>query len=142
MKTVYFAHDRQEDPADRTSYLQLTGYQVTLFQDSASLLQACEQAAPDLVLLDSLLPGLNGFDTARLVRERLGPSVPMVLCSGIYKSEEYRTAAQQAGCDGYLLLPTEMGEFLACMQSVAESARARTEAEAAAAEGDVTEQAA
>lgn len=125
MKKVYFAHDRQESPEERKSYLELTGYVVTLFSNSADLLEACKEEDPDLVILDTLLPGKNGFDTAREVRLVVAASVPLVLCSRIYKTEVFREEAVKVGCDGYLHLPVQMGEFLACVQSVSQAASAR-----------------
>ena len=124
MKKVFFAHDRQESPDERRSYLELTGYQVTLFEHSQELVEACRGTLPDLVLLDVLIPGKNGFETAREIRAILGPGVPVILCSRIYKADVFREEAKAAGCNGYLSMPVQLGEFLACVQSVSQAVSA------------------
>ena len=132
MKKVYFAHDRQESPEERKSYLELTGYSVSQFDNSHDLIAACDAEAPSLVILDALLPGDNGFKTAAAVRVSVPPDVPIVLCTRIYKGEVFRAEAKLAGCDGFLQLPVQMGEFLACIQSVGQLAAARAAGERAA----------
>ena len=125
MKTVFFAHNLQEDPQVRKSYLELTGYQVELFRGSRSLFGALKTRMPDLVLLDVLIEGKNGFETAAEVRERVGDGIPIVLCSQLYQGEPFKTHAKEVGCDAFLTLPVQMGEFLGAIQAVTKRAQER-----------------
>jgi len=113
MKIVYFAHDSQESPLGRKSALEHGGFAVQLFSTSEALRGAVEAKAPDLVLLDALLPGLDGFATAAAIRDLAGPSdFPIVLCSRIYRARCFREDARRAGCSDLILLPVTRDVFL------------------------------
>jgi len=58
-------------------------------------LDALDGADPDVVVLDALMPGVDGFETAALLLERR-PGLPILLCTGIV-DDEVRTRAQAAG---------------------------------------------
>jgi len=58
-------------------------------------LDALDGADPDVVELDALMPGVDGFETAALLLERR-PGLPILLCTGIV-DDEVRTRAQAAG---------------------------------------------
>jgi CheY-like chemotaxis protein len=63
-------------------------------------------ARPDVILLDIGLPGLDGYQVARAVREALGPGVLLVAMTG-YGQEEDRRRAEEAGFDTHLTKPVE-----------------------------------
>ena len=106
MKEIYFCHDRQEGPTTRQSILEMSGYKVTPMTTSGQLLSAVEDHVPDLILIDALIEGQNGFDTVRELRRRWGGTdLPIVLCSKIYRQRTFREEAQAAGANHYLLHP-------------------------------------
>lgn len=114
MRTIFFAHDRQENPEARKHLLELAGYEVKLLA-SWSLLQKAlaEEPAPSLVLVDVLLEEKHGFEVARQVCQRYPErSFPLVLCSNIYRPRPFRDEALKAGAQDYLLLPMAPDEFL------------------------------
>lgn len=114
MRTILFAHDQQESPEARKHFLELAGYAVQLLPDHAALMAALERGpAPSLVLIDSLLEGLNGFDSAREVSRAVqGRDFPIVICSQIYRTRPFREEALKCGAQDYLLLPMPPDEFL------------------------------
>lgn len=114
MRTILFAHDQQESPEPRRHFLELAGFVVQLCATSASLDAALRQGpAPSLVLIDTLLEGKNGFDTAQEISERMPQrSFPIVLCSQIYRPRPFREEALRCGAQDYLLLPMAPDEFL------------------------------
>lgn len=70
---------------------------IAAVTDGELALALADQRAPDLVLMDLRLPGLNGIETARQLRAR-HPETTIVLVSGyLGDDEEYRRAAQEAG---------------------------------------------
>ncbi|MSR63318.1 MAG: response regulator [Planctomycetes bacterium] len=114
MRTIFFAHDQQESPEPRKHFLELAGYVVRLFSTFGALESALVIGpAPDLLLIDSLLEGKNGFETAREISQRHPErTFPLVLCSQIYRTRPFREEALSCGAQDYLLLPMPPDEFL------------------------------
>ncbi len=121
MKKIYFVHDQQESPAARQNFLEMSGYEVHLMGSHRELLVALKEDAPTLLLLDVLIEGLNGFEVARKLNEKLPHrSFPMVMCSRIYRTRQFRETALRAGVADYILLPVQLDEFLRRINKVLE----------------------
>jgi DNA-binding response OmpR family regulator len=113
MGTIFFAHDQQEAPDARKNYMELAGYTVRLFKNQKELLAAFKEVNPDLVLLDVLIEGKNGFETALEISQRHPErTFPIVLCSHIYRARVFREEALRCGAQDFLLLPLPLEEFL------------------------------
>lgn len=93
--------------------LDAAGYTVLVATDGASALQRAAQADPDLVLLDAVMPGLDGFEVAR--RLKAGPDtahVPIVFMTGLTDTEHVLAAFAAGGTD-YVTKPIRPPEVLA-----------------------------
>lgn len=101
----------EDDPllaAHLQRHLQNSGYQVVLSQDGRKGLQLAEHGDFDLVLLDILLPSINGLQALQQLRERRG--VPVILMSAL-GGEQDRIAGFSQGADDYLPKPFSMSEL-------------------------------
>lgn len=78
---------------------------------------AAERHKPDLVLMDIVMPGLNGLEATRQVRKRL-PRTRVIVLSA-FVDEEQVTAAIQAGASGYLKKSADAEELVRAIQTVA-----------------------
>jgi CheY-like chemotaxis protein len=114
MRTIFYAHDQQESPDSRKHSLELAGYSVRTFGDYVTLEAALKEGpAPDLLLLDVLLEGRNGFEAARTISEAFAErGFPIVLSTHIYRTRPFRDEALRCGAADYLLLPMSPDEFL------------------------------
>lgn len=74
------------------------GYAVQATDSGADALQILEQEPIDLVLTDIFMPGMNGFDLLRQIRER-APSIPVILITGYGSIEMARDALKQGASD-------------------------------------------
>lgn len=114
MTEIFFAHDQQESPSARKSFLELSGFRVTLFESGAELIAALAEHKPDLVLLDVLVRGPHGFDVCRLVRHQYAASeLPVILSSDVYHASTYRDEAFAAGAQAYVVRPVDPEELVA-----------------------------
>lgn len=88
--------------------LQLKGYQVETCTSGQQLLELGEAYGPEVILLDISMPGLDGYETCRRLREQpWGHSLLVIALTGYGQSED-RQRAQEAGFDGYLTKPIDM----------------------------------
>jgi two-component system cell cycle response regulator DivK len=85
--------------------LSFAGYDVLEAQSGEEGLRVAEESAPDLVLMDLQLPGIDGTETLRRLRQgTLGPHVPVVAVTAFAMAED-KQRASQAGFDGYVEKP-------------------------------------
>ena len=95
--------------------LDAAGYTVLVATDGASALQRAAQADPDIVLLDAVMPGIDGFEVAR--RLKAGPEtahIPIVFMTGLTDTEHVLAAFDAGGVD-YVTKPIRAPELLARM---------------------------
>jgi signal transduction histidine kinase len=119
-----------DDNADMREYVEKLlseSYEVFACPDGQSALERARQLAPDLVLADVMMPGLDGFGllTALRADENLRRT-PVILLSA-RAGEESRIEGLQAGADDYLVKPFTARELLARVKSHLNLARIRRE---------------
>jgi DNA-binding NarL/FixJ family response regulator len=89
---------------------------VAAVGDGWEAVKAVQADAPDLVLMDIAMPGLNGLDaTSRIVKE--SPATRVILLS-MHANEEYLQQALQSGALGYLLKGAELAELELAIKTV------------------------
>jgi DNA-binding response OmpR family regulator len=89
--------------------LELGGFEVWLASDGAEGLDAVETVQPDLVVLDILMPGVDGFDVCRTMRSR-GDRTPILMLTA-RDSVADRVEGLEAGADDYLVKPIRLAEL-------------------------------
>ena len=88
-------------------YLQQAGFRVITASDGEAALKLAEVSAPDLILMDISMPGLDGLGATRRLREHATlKNVPVVAITA-FSTEGFRRAAYDAGLDGYLVKPLD-----------------------------------
>ncbi len=95
--------------------LDEAGYTVLVATDGATALQRAQQAEPDIVLLDALMPGIDGFEVAR--RLKAGPEtahIPIIFMTGLTETEHVLAAFEAGGVD-YVTKPIRAAEVIARM---------------------------
>jgi DNA-binding response OmpR family regulator len=112
MATIFLVHDGQESPIPRQQFLELAGHTVRLLKSGLELLRLLEDVRPDLIVLDVLLDGPNGFEVLTQLRASVpATEVPVVVCSGVYTPRVFQEAALAAGAQAYLVRPFELAEL-------------------------------
>jgi two-component system response regulator BaeR len=78
--------------------LKTAGYETRGVARGDEVIMAFGEFKPDLVILDGLLPAVNGFDLAKEIRSLpSGKAIPIVLLTGVYKETEYFKYAKEIG---------------------------------------------
>jgi two-component system KDP operon response regulator KdpE len=102
--------------------LQARGYEVALAADGEQAIVEAEDVAPDLVVLDLNLPGIDGLEVCRRLRE--WSSVPILVLS-VREEESDKVAALDLGADDYLTKPFGADELLARVRALLRRADVR-----------------
>jgi two-component system sensor histidine kinase UhpB len=99
--------------------LRLHGYQVWEASTGRRGLQMTRQMRPDLLLLDVVMPDLNGIEVCRRIKaDLLLADVFVVLVSGQATSSAERVSGLEAGADEYIAKPVDTAEFLARIRTI------------------------
>jgi twitching motility two-component system response regulator PilH len=105
---ILVADDDEDTRVMFRTMLQLRGYRVIEAPDGEKTVQMAESALPDLILMDINLPGVDGFDATRRIRESC--RMPIVFVSG-HGEARFLAQARQAGCDEYLVKPIDLDQL-------------------------------
>jgi len=93
-------------------------YQVLTAGDGQAALEAVDRDAPDLVLLDVMMPGLDGFEVCRRIKENpKNTHIPVVMVTALGNSED-RVKGLEAGADDFLTKPVEDTTLFARIRSL------------------------
>lgn len=94
-----------------TFRLQRDGHDVAVYDNGLDLLEACRSKRPDLVVLDMVMPGLDGLETARALRaDEVLAAVPILLLTG-RTAEADVSRGLAAGADDHLAKPFRPSEL-------------------------------
>jgi DNA-binding response OmpR family regulator len=108
--------------------LKRQGYTVATAMDGRSALTLARQEQPDLVVLDVMLPGLDGFEVCRILRQEM--SAPILMLTA--RSEEIdKVVGLEMGADDYMTKPFSMRELLARVKALLRRVRLTREEVAA-----------
>jgi len=95
--------------------LRREGFVLEVARDGAEALERLDAVAPDLVLLDVMLPGISGIDVCREIRSRSDVPIIMVTAKG---SEIDTVVGLEVGADDYVTKPYRLRELVARMRAV------------------------
>ena len=96
-------------------YLRRAGYQTTIKSDGNDALTALEQGLPDLVILDIMLPSIDGLTILRWIRDR--SEVPVIFITA-RREEVDRIAGLELGADDYVIKPFSPQELVSRVRAV------------------------
>ncbi|WP_134703296.1 response regulator transcription factor [Ammoniphilus sp. YIM 78166] len=110
MKRILIVEDDQSIADLQKDYLELSGFSVAIENTGTDGLQALGKEKFDLVILDIMLPGADGFELLKTIREK--EDIPVLLVSA--RAEEiYKVKGLGLGADDYITKPFSSGELVA-----------------------------
>ncbi len=112
--------DDNRDAADSTTMLLSgLGALATAVYDGEAALRAAEAARPDVVLLDIGMPGMDGYQVAARLRERVPPGAMLLIALSGWADRESRRRSRAAGFDYHLAKPLELAQLARVLPRVA-----------------------
>ena len=134
-KTILIVEDEQNIVDILSFNLGREGYDTLEAYDGATGLQLALEHNPDLILLDLMLPGMNGFEVCRRVRQS-GSSTPILMLTA-REEEADKVMGLELGADDYITKPFSMRELLARVKANIRRVSMAPAAPAPAPAGDV-----
>lgn len=117
-QTIFLLED-DADIAKLVGYhLEGAGYQVQTFSNAADVLPAAEAKVPALFLLDIMVPGGDGLDLCRRLRQKAALSIVPVIFLTALATESDRVHGLELGADDYITKPFSTRELLARVKAV------------------------
>lgn len=94
-------------------------FELSYVESGEGCLANAMSQSPDIILLDVCMPGLDGYDTCRLIKNTPETqSIPVIMVSGL-ESENEKQEAFAAGCDDYLVKPYSMNDLVTMIDTFA-----------------------
>lgn len=124
---ILVADDSPQNRLVAEGQLTPCGYRVITAADGTTAIELFKRERPDLVLLDVLMPGLDGFETCKRIRELPhGQDVPIVFITALGDMETQRVALD-SGADDFLGKPVQRTELLMRVRSLLRVGRLQAE---------------
>ena len=123
-----------DDPRNRRlleGYLHSEGYGVRCAGDGAAALQMTSQQVPDVVLLDVMMPGMNGFEVCKELKAGAATRLTQVILVTALDGTPHRVEGLDGGADDYVTKPVRREEFMAKIRAVVRAHRLLVELEQA-----------
>ncbi|MFZ5968015.1 MAG: response regulator transcription factor [Bacillota bacterium] len=115
MKHIFVVDDEYNIRDLISKYLLKEGYKVTLFENGSNLVQEIGRLKPDLIVLDIMMPGIDGLDMCKEIRKK--SEIPIVFVSA--RDEEFdRILGLELGADDYLAKPFSPRELMVRIKNI------------------------
>jgi two-component system response regulator AdeR len=118
---VLVAEDEPQIAEVLVAYLHREGFRTVLAGDGPAAVKASREAQPDLVLLDVMLPGIDGFEVLRLIRA--DGNLPVIMVTARDEDVD-KLVGLRMGADDYVVKPFSPPEVVARVQAVLRRTRA------------------
>ncbi len=111
-RTIFIADDELDFVSTLRSRLEFEGFVVTTAADGKEALQRITDEKPDLILLDIMMPNLNGYQVCRELKGNDDTSSIPILMLTAKSQESDKFWGREAGADDYVTKPFDMEELL------------------------------
>jgi CheY-like chemotaxis protein len=94
-----------------------TSYQCVTACDGQEAVEKAQLERPDLVLMDVVMPRMNGFEACHIMRQQVGTRETPIVLVTTRGEESYIEAGFQSGCNDYITKPVDGAELVALVES-------------------------
>jgi two-component system, cell cycle response regulator DivK len=104
-KTILLVEDFDDTRLMTKLWLTKKGYRVVEAENGEEAIEAAQREQPDLIIMDMMMPGVDGLDATRQIREYQSLQATPIVAVSAYGAEQYRHKALDAGCNEYVPTP-------------------------------------
>ena len=111
-----------DDEVEATILLEMllskSGYEIVSVNDSSTAIEIAKSTAPDLIILDLMMPDPDGFKVCRMLREDARFAFTPILIVTALDDTDSQIVAYGAGADDYLIKPYDVDELVATIKKL------------------------
>ena len=122
-KNILVVDDNMINRQVLESFLIALGMQVETVSSGPAAIERVEQGSFDIVMMDVQMPGMDGYETTRVLRDK-GFALPIVACTA-HAFESDRERAMECGMNGHLLKPVDKEALRSLIQSMVDNSLKR-----------------
>jgi len=113
---VLLVDDEQDFLEPVSFWLQSKGYRVTTANSGQAALDVIHRGTPDIVFLDIHMPGMDGLETLRHIRET-HKDLPVIIVTAVYQDEKNFSTANKLGISGFFPKQSTLSELTSIIQT-------------------------
>ncbi len=118
MAKILVVDDSQTQVQSITKILQKHGHETITAEDGDAAVSVARSELPDLILMDVVMPGLNGFQATRHITKTEGTQhIPVIMLSS-KDQETDKVWAERQGASGYIIKPAKEDELIAAINKL------------------------
>lgn len=110
MKRILVVDDNVDGAISLQLFLEMLGHTVRVAHSGLEALEEVHKEMPEVIFLDIGLPGMNGYEVARLIRAMPNGVTPRVFAVTGWGSERDKEMSIEAGCNKHLTKPVDLNE--------------------------------
>lgn len=107
LRTILLVEDFDDTRLMMKLWLVRNGYRVLEAETGEEAISVAQRELPDLIIMDVMMPGMNGLDATQRIREYQPLRRTPIVAISAYGADEYRSLAIEAGCNEYVSTPFE-----------------------------------
>ena len=105
LRTILLVEDFDDTRLMMKLWLVKNGYRVVEAETGEEAINVAQRELPDLIIMDVMMPGMNGLDATQRIREYQALRRTPIVAVSAYGANEYRSLAIEAGCNEYVSTP-------------------------------------
>lgn len=118
-KRILLVDDEADIRSVYTKTLGKEGYEVTTAKDGKEALEKLKEFKPHLVILDIMMPGMDGWEVAKKIRkDQVLGDIPIIILSVKSEIEDKVKSIEEAKTDRHLAKPIELSELIGTIKSL------------------------
>ena len=118
MKKILYVEDNEDNIYMLSRWLRREGFEVSIARDGVEGLAMAREVLPDLVIMDLVLPELDGFDAAQQLRAAADTRHIPIIALSASVLPEHRDRAIDAGCDDFETKPVDFPRLLSKIEQL------------------------
>jgi CheY-like chemotaxis protein len=126
LPTILVVEDFDDTRLMMKMWLARIGYRVMEAETGEEAIDVAQRELPDLIIMDVMMPGMNGLDATRRIREYQALRRTPIVAVSAYGANEYRALALDAGCNEYVSTPFDPNALAALIKQLIEKSEAST----------------
>ena len=117
MKKILVVDDNVDAADTLEALLEMDGFEVSTAYDGLAAVAAVKAGHPDIVVMDIGMPGMDGYDAARMMRQEPGAENMVLIALTGWGQSTDKNRASLAGFDHHLVKPVDYDTLIKCLQA-------------------------